>query len=102
MQDVVKNATTELISGQNITGELTMKIKTLLQSCKVNNVNIVLFSYSHKPNYTVETTNIKIRSRNSFSEFIETYGESVVWEWKIVSENGIPCIIFDLENLVKE
>lgn len=48
MQDVVKNATTELISGRKI--ELVMNLKGLLHSCNVDNIDIVLISY-YEPNY---------------------------------------------------
>lgn len=101
MQDVVKNATTEsikLISGQEITGELTMKLKTLLHSCTADNFNIVLIDCKH--DYT--ETNIKIRNKKHFRNFIETYGNSVVSEWTIEKTFSHSWMRFYLKNLVKD
>lgn len=98
MEDVVKNATTKLISGQKITGELTMKLKTLLHRCNVDNINIVLINY--EPDYTkIET---KIRNKKHFRNFIETYGNSVVSEWTIEKTFSHSWMIFYLKNLVKD
>lgn len=99
MEDVVKNATTELISGRKI--ELVMNLKGLLHSCNVYNIGIVLISY-HEPDYTMEQIDIEIHSRDDFDNFIATYGNSVVDEWTMESADGIPYMIFDLKKLVKE
>ena len=101
MEDVVKNATTEsikLISGQEITGELTMKLKTLLHSCNVDNINIALIDC--KSDYA--ETRINIRNRKDFCDFIDTYGNSIVNEWMVCNGRGTPWIRFYLQNLVKE
>lgn len=74
-----------------------MKIKEILNDCRIRYIDIVLFSYTHKPNYSVEKTNIKIRSRTGFSEFIDTYGESDVCEWSIESVDGVVYMLFDLD-----
>ena len=99
MEDVVKNATTEsikLISGQEITGVKVMKLKTLLHSCAVDNVNIALIDC--KSDYT--ETKINIRNRKDFRDFIDTYGNSIVNEWMVSNGCGIPWMRFYLQNLV--
>lgn len=98
MQDVVKNATTELISGRKI--ELVMNLKGLLHSCTAGYIDILLFYYESEHTKIKIRKRKEIRKRKDFCDFIETYGDSVVNGWAIESENGIPCIIFDLENLV--
>lgn len=101
MEDVVKNATTEsvkLLEGQKITGELTMKLKTLLHSCTVDYVDIVLYYYD--TDRTINQIETEICNRKDFHDFIETYGNSVVYKWAIESEDGIPYMMFDLKNLV--
>lgn len=103
MEDVVKNATTEcvkLISGQEITGELTMKLKTLLHSCIVDYVDIVLYYYD--TDRSIKQIEKEICNKKDFSDFIETYGNSVVSEWKISSEYGRQWLLFSLKKLVKE
>lgn len=100
-QDVANNATTEsvkLFDVQKITCELVMNLKTLLQNCTVDNINIVLINY--KPDYTkIET---KIRNKKQFRNFIETYGNSVVSEWTIEKTFSHSWMIFYLKNLVKD
>lgn len=103
MEDVVKNATTEgvkLFEGQKITGELTMKLKTLLHSCTVDYVDIVLYYYD--TDRTINQIETEICNRKDFHDFIETYGNSVVSEWKISSEYGRLWMLFSLQNLVKD
>lgn len=103
MEDVVKNATTEsvkLLDGQKITGELTMKLKTLLHSCTVDYVDIVLYYYD--TDRTINQIETEICNRKDFHDFIETYGNSVVSEWKISSEYGRLWMLFSLQNLVKD
>lgn len=82
-----------------------MKLKTLLHSCTVDYINIVLRYYVREfdePDYTMEQIDIEIHSRDDFYNFIGTYGNSIVDEWTIGVEDGIPYMIFDLKNLVKE
>ena len=100
MEDVVKNATTELISGQKITGELTMKLKTLLHSCTVDYVDIVIYYYD--TDRSIKQIEKEICNKKDFRDFIETYGNSVVSEWKISSEYGRQWLLFSLKNLVKD
>lgn len=92
MQDVVKNATTEGVS--------TMKLKTLLHSCTVSYIDIVLYYY--EPDYIMKQIDIEIRNRKDFYNFITTYGNSVVYGWAIESVEGVPYMVFDLKNLVKD
>lgn len=99
-QDVANNATTELLEGQKITGELTMKLKTLLHSCTVDYVDIVLYYYD--TDRTINQIETEICNRKDFHDFIETYGNSVVSEWKISSEYGRLWMLFSLQNLVKD
>lgn len=99
MEDVSNNATTEgvkLFEGQKITGELTMKLKTLLHSCTVSYVDILLFYYDNK--HIIKQIDIEIRNKKDFRDFIETYGNSVVYKWAIESEDGIPYMVFDLKS----
>lgn len=101
MEDVVKNATTEsikLISGQNITGELTMKLKTLLHNCLVSDIDIII-AY-HDADNTIKYMDIEIRNRKDFYKFIATYGNSVVNDWGITNGNGIAYLHLFLKNLV--
>ena len=82
-----------------------MKIKTLLQSCTVSYIDIVLISYYeptsyHEPHY--RQIDIEIRNRKDFYDFIASYGNSDVFDWAIESVEGIPYMIFDLENLVEK
>ena len=103
MEDVSNNATTEgvkLLEGQEITGELTMKLKTLLHSCAVDCIDIILYYY--EPYYTIKQINIEIRNRKDFYNFIAEYGNSVVSEWKISYEYGRQWMLFSLKNLVKD
>lgn len=90
----------KLIEGQEITGVKVMKLKTFLQSyrCVVTDINIVLIDC--KSNYT--ETLIKIRNRQDFRDFIDTYGNSIVNEWMVCNGCGIPWIRFYLIELVKE
>jgi hypothetical protein len=69
-----------------------MKIKTLLHSCKVSYIDIVLRHY-------IEQIDIEIRNRKDFYNFIATYGDSDVYDWTIESVEGIPYLIFDLKRL---
>ena len=91
-QDVANNATTESVS--------TMKLKTLLHSCTVDYVDIVLYYYD--TDRTINQIETEICNRKDFHDFIETYGNSVVSEWKISSEYGRLWMLFSLQNLVKE
>lgn len=100
MEDVVKNATTKLISGQKITGELTMKLKTLLHSCTVSYIDIMLFYYG--TDHIIKQIDIEIRNKKDFRDFIDAYGNSVVYKWAIESVDGVPYMVFDLQNLVKD
>jgi hypothetical protein len=47
----------------------------------------------------VEQIDIEIRNRKDFYNFIETYGDSDVYDWTIESVDGIPYMIFDLKRL---
>ena len=91
-QDVANNATTESVS--------TMKLKTLLHSCTVDYVDIVLYYYD--TDRTINQIETEICNRKDFHDFIETYGNSVVSEWKISSEYGRLWMLFSLQNLVKD
>jgi surface protein len=97
MQDVVKNATT-VLEEQQITGELTMKLKTLLHRCTVDYVDIVLYYYD--TDRTINQIEVEILNRKDFRDFIEKYGNSVVSEWKISNEYGRQWMLFSLQNLV--
>lgn len=82
-----------------------MKIKTLLKSCTVDYINIVLRYYVREfdeTDYTMEQIDIEICNRKDFNDFIDAYGNSDVDEWTIESVDGIPYMIFDLKKLVKE
>lgn len=101
MEDVLNNATTEgvkLLEGQKITGELTMKLKTLLHRCTVDYVDIVLYYYD--TDRTINQIEVEILNRKDFRDFIEKYGNSVVSEWKISNEYGRQWMLFSLQNLV--
>jgi hypothetical protein len=98
MEDVVKNATT-VLEEQQITGELTMKLKTLLHSCTVGYIDIILYYYDAE--HIIKQIDIEIRKRKDFYNFIAEYGNSVVEYWQIESVDGVPYMIFDLKNLVK-
>jgi hypothetical protein len=69
-----------------------MKIKTVLHSCKVSYIDIVLRHFT-------EQIDIEIRNRKDFYNFIETYGDSDVYDWTIESVEGVPYLIFDLKRL---
>jgi hypothetical protein len=97
MQDVVKNATT-VLEEQQITGELTMKLKTLLHRCTVDYVDIVLYYYD--TDRTINQIEVEILNKKDFRDFIEKYGNSVVSEWKISNEYGRQWMLFSLQNLV--
>lgn len=100
-QDVANNATTEVVKlfdVQKITCELVMNLKTLLQNCTVDNINIVIINY--EPDYT--EMRIKIRNKKHFRNFVETYGNSVVSEWTIEKTFSHSWMIFYLKNLVKD
>jgi surface protein len=99
MQDVSNNATT-VLEEQQITGELTMKLKTLLHSCTVSYIDIILYYYDAE--HIIKQIDIEIRKRKDFYNFIAEYGNSVVEYWQIESVDGVPYMIFDLKNLVKE
>lgn len=82
-----------------------MKLKTLLHRCTVDYINVVLRYYVREfdePDLSMEQIDIEIHSRDDFDNFIATYGNSVVDEWTIESVDGIPYMLFDLKNLVKE
>lgn len=101
MEDVSNNATTEsvkLLEGQNITGELTMKLKTLLHNCLVSDIDIII-AY-HDADNTIKYMDIEIRNRKDFYKFIATYGNSVVNDWGITNGNGIAYLHLFLKNLV--
>lgn len=77
-----------------------MKIKEILKNCTVDYIDIVLISYYkpisyHEPNY--RQIDIEIRNRKDFYNFIETYGNSEVFDWTIESVDGMPYMIFDLK-----
>lgn len=90
----------KLIEGQEITGVKVMKLKTFLHSysCMVNDINILLIDC--KSDYA--ETKIYIRNRKDFHDFIDTYGNSIVNEWKVSNGCGTPWICFSLMGLVKE
>lgn len=82
-----------------------MKIKTLLKNCTVDYINIVLRYYVREfdePDLSMEQIDIDVFNRDAFDDFIKTYGNSAVDEWTIGIEDGIPFIVFNLKNLVKE
>jgi hypothetical protein len=90
-----------LISGQSISAIIPkMYIKTLLHSCTVGYIDIILSYYDTDD--TMKQIDIEIRSRKDFYNFIATYGNSIVDYWQIESVDGIPYMVFDLKNLVKE
>lgn len=92
MQDVSNNATTDSVS--------TMKLKTLLHSCTVSYIDIILYYYDAE--HIIKQIDIEIRNRKDFYNFIAEYGNSIVDYWQIESVDGVPYMIFDLKNLVKD
>lgn len=60
----------------------------------VNDINIVLIEC--KSNYT--ETKKEIRNRKDFHDFIDTYGNSIVNEWKVSNGCGTSWIRFYLKN----
>lgn len=92
--------TIKLLEGQEITGVKVMKLKTLLHSCTVDYVDIVLYYYD--TDRSIKQIEKEICNKKDFRDFIETYGNSVVSEWKISSEYGRQWLLFSLKKLVKE
>ena len=77
-----------------------MKIKEILHSCIVDYVDIVLYYYD--TDRAIKQIEKEICNKKDFSDFIETYGNSVVSEWKISSEYGRQWLLFSLKKLVKK
>lgn len=75
-----------------------MKIKEILHSCTVDYVDIVLYYYD--TDRSIKQIEKEICNKKDFRDFIETYGNSVVSEWKISSEYGRQWLLFSLKNLV--
>lgn len=74
-----------------------MKIKEILKDCTVDNINIALINC--EADYT--EMKIKIQNKKDFRDFINVYGNSLVFEWKISNGCGIPWMRFALKKLVK-
>lgn len=77
-----------------------MRIKEILHSCTVDYVDIVLYYYD--TDCSIKQIEKEICNKKDFRDFIETYGNSVVSEWKISSEYGRQWLLFSLKKLVKE
>ena len=75
-----------------------MRIKEILHSCTVDYVDIVLYYYD--TDRSIKQIEKEICNKKDFRDFIETYGNSVVSEWKISSEYGRQWLLFSLKNLV--
>lgn len=82
-----------------------MKLKTLLRRCTVDYINIVLRYYVREfdePDLSMEQIDIEVFNRDAFDNFIDVYGNSVVEDWEIESENGSHYMVFNLKKLVEE
>lgn len=70
-----------------------MKIKEILKDCTINSPNVFI--------YLRNNIDIELFGENDFSNLIDTYGNSLVYDWSICNLDGNTYVFFNVKKLVK-